>query len=447
MDKALKAQVASTFCPKQWLAKCKASTEDLKKIENVNQRELQEVATAVERWLATLHDSAVPKLEGQANIQQTYELMIQTLRLRHVDALAHGETARAAELAASIAQAERYHYGSMYLSPAMAFLRNSFPATVLQDDASTQWKNMLDNQVGRSMPGYSPAEEAKIQNTIDKQFWQNINRIRLSGMGSTNYAVTKDDVGNWYVKGYANDTKTMIQAFKSVALFSLGGNVRAQLAGNGLAGIPQAPTGSSTPAPGAPSPNTPIPQKPTGARSTLQKQYDLFTGQYTDKLAEAQKALSEPLSDKKKTGFVEGVRAAIMSAPKSKAPPADEAKRLAPDFDTSGYYDQHKVEIDHAFQDDPRKKTAKELQADLNLLTTAVLKYREQVRRTILESKSTAPADPAWKTPDNIDLLAKAAGAYVAKFLDDTLTKRAKLNDEYDTALLVLGKSIGMKTE
>ena len=38
---------------------------------------------------------------------------------------------------------------------------------------------------------------------IDKQFWQNINRVRVAGAGATNYVVAKDDIGNWYVKRYS----------------------------------------------------------------------------------------------------------------------------------------------------------------------------------------------------------------------------------------------------
>jgi hypothetical protein len=64
--------------------------------------------------------------------------------------------------------------------------------------------------------------DARINAEIDKQFWQNINRIRVAGGGRTNYAVVKDDIGNWYVKGYSSNPEDIIQSAKNLALFSAG---------------------------------------------------------------------------------------------------------------------------------------------------------------------------------------------------------------------------------
>lgn len=46
-------------------------------------------------------------------------------------------------------------------------------------------------------------KKTKIQNVLYKQYWQNINQIRLVGGGSSNYAVVKDETGNsdsWYAQ-------------------------------------------------------------------------------------------------------------------------------------------------------------------------------------------------------------------------------------------------------
>lgn len=64
-------------------------------------------------------------------------------------------------------------------------------------------------------------QDRSITSELDKQYWQNINRVRVSGAGSTNQALVKDDVGNWYVKQYFGDTKQIWQSAKNLALFSL----------------------------------------------------------------------------------------------------------------------------------------------------------------------------------------------------------------------------------
>jgi hypothetical protein len=65
----------------------------------------------------------------------------------------------------------------------------------------------------------------KIVNEIDKQFWQTINRVRVAGGGETNYAIAKDDLGNWYVKNYSTDIATVAQSARKLALFAGGGVV------------------------------------------------------------------------------------------------------------------------------------------------------------------------------------------------------------------------------
>jgi hypothetical protein len=62
----------------------------------------------------------------------------------------------------------------------------------------------------------------RIASEIDKQHWQNINNVRVSGVGNTNYVLAKDDIGNWYVKKSSSDPEKVIKGAKSLAMFGAG---------------------------------------------------------------------------------------------------------------------------------------------------------------------------------------------------------------------------------
>ena len=64
---------------------------------------------------------------------------------------------------------------------------------------------------------------------IDKQFWQNINSVRLAGAGNTNFVLVKDDIGNWYAKGLEADPASIIEGIRANALFALGIPLNANL--------------------------------------------------------------------------------------------------------------------------------------------------------------------------------------------------------------------------
>lgn len=117
----------------------------------------------------------------------------------------------------------------VFIRPASAFLRNSYPSTSLQSDPQLQWHNMLGRHARKSIPFYAELRDmlhkderrrAEIQSEIDKQFWQNVNRVRVAGAGITNYVVVKDDLGNFYIKSYSGDPKPIIDGAKNLALFS-----------------------------------------------------------------------------------------------------------------------------------------------------------------------------------------------------------------------------------
>lgn len=115
-----------------------------------------------------------------------------------------------------------------YLTPATAYLRSSYPSSALQrNNSASDWQNMLMRGALRTIPIISKApgltQENPVQQQIDKQFWQNINTVRITGGGNTNYVVVKDDIGNWYVKGYSSDPEQIYKTVANVALYNSAG--------------------------------------------------------------------------------------------------------------------------------------------------------------------------------------------------------------------------------
>lgn len=132
--------------------------------------------------------------------------------------------------------ARQHRSGMVYIRPPSAYLRTSLAASGLQGDPRLGWENSLWNQFLRSLPGFGQLlvndkdhDRLTVLREIDKQFWQNINSIRVSGSGTTNYVLVKDDIGNWYVKGYSADPEAIFSAAQSTALFSMGGKLNANL--------------------------------------------------------------------------------------------------------------------------------------------------------------------------------------------------------------------------
>ena len=140
-----------------------------------------------------------------------------------------------ARLEASLKAAYEHRSGMAYIRPAVSYLRSSLAATGLQGNPNLAWQNLLSRHSWRSWPfiGESLAnpeqEKLDIRKDIDKQHWQNINSVQVSGAGNTNYAIAKDDVGNWYVKSYAADPEPMIRSAQRLAVFGAGGAVNTNL--------------------------------------------------------------------------------------------------------------------------------------------------------------------------------------------------------------------------
>ncbi len=79
-------------------------------------------------------------------------------------------------------------------SPGQRVFKSSLAATSLQSDPGIGWRNMLGSQALKGLPLVgqpivNTGANTRIRKKIDKQFWQNINRIRVSGAGNTNYVI------------------------------------------------------------------------------------------------------------------------------------------------------------------------------------------------------------------------------------------------------------------
>lgn len=159
--------------------------------------------------------------------------VIALLRHRQMEAVERSGKASEQDKKATEALENAYQHraGMIYIRPSSAYLRTSFPSTSLQDDPNLAWDNMLLNQGIRNLPFSSQLrdildpsvrQDRLLTSELDKQYWQNINRVRVSGVGFTNQVLAKDDVGNWYVKQYYGDTEDIVKSAKHLALYSLG---------------------------------------------------------------------------------------------------------------------------------------------------------------------------------------------------------------------------------
>ena len=168
------------------------------------------------------------------NQRKVLDDMIAVLRYRLLKSQEdHGsDHAETKQIQAALKTAFEHRSGMAYIRPSGAYLRSSLAATTLQSDPKLTWENMLTNHAIRSLPGaHSSGDQVKqeILRDIDKQFWQNINSVRVAGAGNTNYVVVKDDIGNWYIKKFAADPQPIIRSAQQLALYGAGGALNANL--------------------------------------------------------------------------------------------------------------------------------------------------------------------------------------------------------------------------
>jgi hypothetical protein len=183
--------------------------------------------------------------EGKPNSKEVFDHLIALLRHEYIQEVKKSgkEGGQAPQIEAALKSAWDLRTSFVYIRPAGAYLRSSYPTPSLQDDPSLAWNNMLTQTTFRGMPvtgkylselclprlldpfKFNPCEfekKEKLVAEIDKRFWQNVNKVRVTGGGRTNYVVAKDDIGNWSVKEVATDPEDIIKGAKSLALFGLG---------------------------------------------------------------------------------------------------------------------------------------------------------------------------------------------------------------------------------
>jgi hypothetical protein len=171
-----------------------------------------------------------PALAGVRNEAATQKDVVDDvlalLRYQRTQALASGETSRAASLDNAISRLNEDRADMAYLRPASAYLRSVYASTSLQAEPDVAWVNLLSRNTERALGGGKGSaferEYIKTRGEIDKQHWQTINTVTLAGGGNVNYVLAKDDIGNWYVKAYSADAGDIFKSAQGLALFGLG---------------------------------------------------------------------------------------------------------------------------------------------------------------------------------------------------------------------------------
>ena len=181
--------------------------------------------------------SKIPGNDGStcdgSNQIEVINSLISTLRAKRIQALAGGATREAGNLQNAIDAAYEQRTSMLFLRPASDYLRSVYTASAFQDGNEPLHRNMLTEWASYLKPtwaGFDKLEGSdKLKAKIEKQHWQNINKVTLSGGGKTNYVLAKDDVGNWYVKAYSTDPKDIIKSATSLALFNSGKAINTNL--------------------------------------------------------------------------------------------------------------------------------------------------------------------------------------------------------------------------
>ena len=249
---------------KAWSARLKGQEDEAAKAREASGRQEKQLAG----WLARAETLAVANVaevvrpsKGDKTAVALLDAKISELEYSRILAVETGNEERREQLDGAIAHALRRRADMQYIRPASIYLRDSYPATVLQREPEGA-SNLLMHRLSELL---KQDELGKVNSEIDKQFWQTINQVSIGGGGSTNYVVAKDDVGNWYVKGYENDVGSIVDSVRGLVLY----NASAKLGANLLAKpLPESKDGAGA-APGT-----------KDERSVLGKQVSKATDDY-----------------------------------------------------------------------------------------------------------------------------------------------------------------------
>lgn len=208
--------------------------------------------------------------------KDVFDQMIALLKHQHIQVVKEAgvDSTIAKNYDDALQLAYSYRSNMVSIRPPSAYLRNSYPSTSLQSDPGLVWENMLAEHAWRNTPFVDWLLESKKFSAIgravaeiDKQYWQNINSVRVAGAGRTNYVVAKDDVGNWYVKRYSSNPEDIIKSAQKLALFNLNPMMKTDLVSRLNAKIDQEKV-----------------QQPQSEanRSTLEQIFDKYQNEYTE---------------------------------------------------------------------------------------------------------------------------------------------------------------------
>lgn len=345
------------------------------------------------------------------------------LRAQRVVAVANAGEASALvrRLDDALRTVEAFRSPTVYIRPPADFLRNSSAVTSLQE-SHAGWSNELQDHALRSFFGTNPsgaaARRLQTRRTIDRQFWQNINRVRVAGAGATDYVLVKDDIGNWYVHSYSSDPRSIIQGVKSIALSAAGGGALGAALGK------EKEAGESAP---ASSPST-----------VLESQVDYYEDRYGKATREDSKALREALA---------GLRDRVLED-WSKAPGWDQ-DLLTHDRDSleKDYLDAAatKLELEPPPADDAQ---AAAFARDCTLALGKALDFEAELLRRVTEGELVAAGEEEAAEPTQEDRrrlvrsLREAVVLRTGGIVDDLLEQRRDAVEELDTALMVLGRRV-----
>lgn len=269
--------------------------ERASKASGTAQAELKAAADlAAAQPLTDLPDVILPSCPESPT--EVLDQITATLRNARIAAKAQGNATQDKNLEQALQLAESYRSPMVYIRPPASFLRNSSPVSTLQDN-QVGWRNMLTEVAGAAFNG-APTQEQKerveTQTAIDRQFWQNINRVRVTGTGDTTYALVKDDIGNWYVKGYKGDPEKVIKGVQAMALTAVSGAMKAGV-------LQRAQDVEKARASGTP-------LDPKSSPTVLGKQVDHFQKLYQDATEKDAKELKAATDEKASDGIVAKVK-------------------------------------------------------------------------------------------------------------------------------------------
>ncbi|NIP25788.1 MAG: hypothetical protein GWN67_12290 [Phycisphaerae bacterium] len=295
----------------------------------------------------------------------------------------------------------------VYIRPASAYLRSSYPAASLQRDPSVAgWKNMLGGHAWRSVPffgekaGNKSKSDLETLYDIDKQSWQNINHIRVAGTGDTSYVIVKDDIGNWYIKGYKGDPEPIIKGAKNMALFAASAQ-----AGRNLVDVPESSKSKE-----------PLPEPPQA------RQLREYNARYQKQLEQDYNELKE---------VVEGLPKRIASLWDAFIPDTNASKEELKNKVLKGPEDKLSKTVNEVSKRNEKDRNYMEMYMDM---LSAVLEYHNDIKLRLGD-----PKDYQADREKVVKIARKSITNALSEVLNRFIERRETESGKHETALMIIG--------